>query len=279
MTARIWLVALAVVLLATRASAQTTVTTCGQEVKGFASLAADLDCTGFQGGPNVTLHGGKLSLGGHTLTGGTIGVYCDGNCKIEGPGTITGSALIGIIAFGVPLKLTQVDVTNHAQMGIECWESCGILGPATISGNGTGIRSGGTTRLRSVTLTGNQTGILAANNGARARALLFDSTVSANEVGVVADLLVKSTNTAVTGNSRIGISAGAAGCPRRAHASLKGGTATGNGTDPGCGTTLACADVATCGSAPHLAGGATCDHSYANGSGIPGTDWDVCALD
>jgi len=270
--------ALALVLLATQAPAQTTITTCGQEVKGFASLAGDLDCTGFAGNA-VTLHGGKLYLNGHTLIGGAVGVYCDGNCKVYGPGAVSGSTGIGILAFGVPLQLTQVDVTNHAVAGAECSKTCRITGPATVSGNGSGIRAGTTVHVRGMTITGNQRGVDASNNGVHARALLFDSTVTGNDVGAIADRLVKTVNTTITGNRLFGIYAGNGSCTKKATATVKGGTVSGNGTDAGCGTTVACADLGTCGAAPLLAGGATCDHSYANGSGIPGTDWDVCALD
>jgi hypothetical protein len=44
-------------------------------------------------------------------------------------------------------------------------------------------------------------------------------------------------------------------------------------------TVVSSADLATCGTAPHIAGTASCDHSYVRGSGIPGDDWNVCALD
>jgi hypothetical protein len=278
MTSRSLLTVAVVLLLASPAGAQTVVSTCGQEVHGFAALNADLDCTGF---PNhaVTIHGGKLNLNGHTLTGGVVSVFCDGNCQVIGPGMVTGSTGIGIIAFGVPFKMTQVDVTNHPIMGVECFKACKLLGPGTISGNGTGVRAGTMARLRSVSVSGNNTGIDAVNDGLRGRALIHESTISGNRIGVTADVLVKSLNSTITGNAQYGISVGNESCTRKGLATLKAGTATGNGTDPDCGTTIACADVATCGTAPHLAGMATCDHSYVRASGIPGSDWNVCALD
>src|SRR5262245_16616836 len=98
-------------ILATTAVAQTTVTTCGQEVSGAAALAADLDCTGLSGNA-VTLHGGTLALNGHTITGADIGVYCDRRCSVVGPGLVTGAKYFGIDAFGTSVHLTQVDVTN-----------------------------------------------------------------------------------------------------------------------------------------------------------------------
>jgi hypothetical protein len=279
MIRRVSLASVALVLiLVGNAPAQTVVSSCGQEVKGFASLDADLDCTGFVGNA-VTIHGGKLALNGHTLTGGTITVYCDRNCTLSGPGTITGSTSIGVLAYQTVVRMQSVDVTNHPTIGVECFKLCTLGGPATISGNGTGIRAGTVVKLRTMTLSGNDLGIDASNLDVRGHALVYDSTISGNRIGVSADLLVKTSNSSVTGNTQIGVNAGNTSCARKGLATIKGGTVTGNGTDPDCGTTVACADLATCGTAPHLAGGATCDHSYVNGSGIPGSDWDVCTLD
>lgn len=267
-----------VLLLAGRASAQTVLSTCGQEIHGFAIMNADLDCTGFAGHA-VDIHGGKLDMNGHTLTGGNGGISCDGNCKIIGPGTVTASAGIGINALDSPVRVQQVDVTDHAVYGVQCGKGCTLNGPMTISGNGVGVRAGHTAKLRVVTLSGNGIGVDASNNDDRGHALLFDSTVTGNVTGVSADRLVKTSNTTVTGNSEIGVDVDDGSCSGKGLASIKGGTVTGNGTDSDCGTTVACADLATCKTPPHLAGGATCDHSYVNGSGIPGSDWDVCALD
>jgi len=267
-----------VLLLATGASAQTVLSTCGQEIKGFAIMTADLDCTGF-GGHAVDIHGGKLDMQGHTLTGGNGGIFCDGNCKVIGPGTVTGSTGIGINALESPIRVQEVDVTDHAIYGVQCGKGCNLNGPMTISGNDVGVRAGTTAKLRVVTLSGNTIGVDASDNNVRGHALLFDSTVSGNVVGISADKIVKTSNTAITGNTEIGVTVGDASCTVKGLATIKGGSVTGNGTDPDCGTTVACADLATCNTAPHLAGGATCDHSYVNGSGIPGSDWDVCALD
>lgn len=265
-------------VVAGQASAQTVVSTCGQEVESFGILNDDLDCTGFPGHA-VEIHGGKLNMNGHTITGGVVGVYCDANCKISGPGTITGSTGTGVLAFQCPLRLTQVDVTNHVAPGVECFKGCTLNGPMTVSGNQVGIRAGHSVKVRGVTLSGNGMGIDASNNESRGHALVYDSSVTGNTVGISADNFVKTVNSSITGNTQIGINAGDASCTRKGLATIKAGTVTGNGTAAGCGTSVACADIATCGTAPHVAGGATCDHSYVNGSGIPGSDWDVCTAD
>jgi hypothetical protein len=53
---------------------------------------------------------------------------------------------------------------------------------------------------------------------------------------------------------------------------------TNNDNDPGCGITMACADLVSC-RAPSVRGDSTCETSYQLGSGIPGDNWDVCALE
>jgi hypothetical protein len=265
--------------LAPPVAAQTPVTTCGQELAGPATLPADLDCTGHTGNA-VTLHGGTFTLEGHTITGGLVGVYCSGPCKIIGPGTVTASSGIGVLSFGRTLRMKEVDVTNHPIMGVEPWQSATILGPATISGNAIGVRNGGKVTLRDVTMTGNGRAVEAANGAATARAYVFDSTITGNGAGILADRIVKVVDSTVTGNGTFGIRvSGGSSCDHKATASIKRSTVTGNDTDAGCGTTEVCADVATCQAPPRLAGGAVCDHSYRVGSGNPGEDWDVCTLD
>ena len=55
-------------------------------------------------------------------------------------------------------------------------------------------------------------------------------------------------------------------------------TATGNGTGDGCGMTRSCANLMTC-RQPKLDSTSSCATSYVNGSGLPGSDWNVCAAD
>src|SRR5205085_1433022 len=134
--------------------AQTSVTACGQEVTGPAVLPADLDCRGF-GGDAVTIHGGTLTMNGHSITGGRIGVYCDYPCKIIGPGLIDASTQFGADGFGTTVRMQQVDVTNVPSIGVQCFKACVLTGPATISGNGEGVRAGTVAKIRNMTISGN----------------------------------------------------------------------------------------------------------------------------
>ena len=96
-------------------------------------LAADLDCTGVNDNA-VLIHNGTLSLGGFTITGGW-GVFCDGPCKVYGPGTVTGSTYFGINGFGKSLQVKNVTITNNGQQGIQSAGTCKVTGPMVISGN------------------------------------------------------------------------------------------------------------------------------------------------
>jgi hypothetical protein len=145
-------VCLTILAAAGPAAAQTVVTTCGQETFGPATLNADLDCTGFDGYV-LTMHGGTLTMNGHTITGGIIGIQCDRTCKIVGPGTVTGSSFVGVNAFEVGLTMSQVDSTNHGYAGAQVWDSATINGPAVFSGNSTAIRVGNKAKLKDLTIT------------------------------------------------------------------------------------------------------------------------------
>jgi hypothetical protein len=275
---------LALPLASSSARAQTVVTTCGQEVAGPAALNADLDCTGVDDYA-VQVHRGTLTLNGHTITGG-FGVFCDGPCKVVGPGTVRNSVHFGVNGMNTVLKVSQVDLTDNAIYGAQCFGTCKIDGPATISGSGVGIRNGGTLTGRNLTITGNQQAVEGGNNEGTTRVLLRDSSVTGNGSGVTSHGGVKLIHTTVTGNGKSGVTAGQAvfsrpegvHCERKSLATLFGSTVTGNGTDPACGVTTVCWDVATCLQAPRLHD-STCEHSYAIASGNPGTDWDVCTLD
>ena len=267
----------ALLFLSAGTTSATVITACGQEFSGSAVLNADLDCTGF-GGYAVTMHGGKLLMNGHTITGGQVGIHCDAPTRIVGPGAVTGTTAMGVNGFQTIVRVKDVDLTNNAFFGIQCFKNCTIEG-GTISGNGVAVRAGGNTKVAGVTITGNDLGI-DADNLSTAKALVSNSTISGNNIGVRADVLAKLTDSTVSGNGRFGVIVGdQQQCERNSLAVVKRSAITGNGTNPGCGTTEACADVATCGVAPRLRVGASCDHSYVNGSGVPGDDWNVCSAD
>ena len=280
MTRPILLVALGITLaFASHAAAQTSVTTCGQEVTGAATLDADLDCTGLDGGA-VTIHGGSLAMNGHTITGGRFGIFCDAKCTILGPGTVTGATFAGLQIFGTSVRVTGVDITNCALFGMQVWKAAVVEGPATISGNGDGIRAGNVARITNVTITGNYFAVEVANNVSSGSVTVKGSTITANRTGLFVQRKVVVTDSTIAGNEQYGIEVGGCGNGNRpGRAMVKHSTVTGNGTDSECGSTIACADIASCPVPPKLRAGSTCDHSYVLGSGIPGNNWGVCALD
>jgi hypothetical protein len=259
--------------------AQTVVTTCGQEASGSATLNADLDCTGFDGYA-VTMHGGTLTMNGHTITGGSIGIQCDRTCKIVGPGTVTASTFVGVNAFNVGLKMSQVDVTDCGYFGAQVWHSAAIEGPAVFSGNGGAIRVGAKAKIKDVTITGNGAGVDAENNAKTGSIQVQLSTISGNSgTALRAQRGITVTDSTVMDNGESGVFAAGGYCEKNAGASITRSTVTGNGTAPGCGSNRVCADVATCKRRPRVKEGSTCGTSHQIESGNPGSDWDVCTLD
>lgn len=274
------LVCLLLVGAARPAAAQTVVTTCGQETHGAAALNADLDCTGFDGYA-LTMHGGTLTMNGHAIIGGIIGVQCDRNCKIFGPGAVTGSDFVGVNGYGVAVTMSQVDISNCGYAGAQIWDGAKISGPAVFSGNGTAITAS-SAKLAELTITGNGTGVGVGNAADTGRITITGSTVSGNTYdGLAAEHAIKVVNSTIMDNGWSGIDAtGGTYCKEtKGAATLWGSTVTGNGTSPDCGSTRECADVATCKKAPHLKLGSACGTSHRNGTGIPGDDWGVCTQD
>jgi hypothetical protein len=167
--------------------AQTSVTSCGQSFRGAGVLAGDLDCSGFTGHA-VTIERGKLDLQGFTISGSTgYGVSCPSNCKIVGPGTITGSRLQGVrAARGV--KLFNVTITNSGNSGVDASNNKGtskaLLKGCTITGNANfGVEADKSVGATASTISGNGTGGVAAgpNRGCNAgHVALKDSTVTGN---------------------------------------------------------------------------------------------------
>jgi hypothetical protein len=262
-------------ILTASAHAAGPITTCGQEVSGGGTLTGDLDCTGTDDDA-LLVHGGTIALNGFTITGGR-GIFCDGPCKVIGPGTVTGSTGFGINGFGSSLKVTSVTLTNNAYDGIQCF-SCKV-DQTSIVGNGGGIRVGGKLSARDVTISGSAyLAIDAANNAGSASVKLRKVIITGNLAGVYAQKGAQIRDSVITGNGVYGVNTGDDGCEHKATASIKSSTVTGNDTDPACGTTKVCFDVGTCTVPPRLKA-SSCDHSYKNETGNPGVSWGGCALD
>lgn len=282
-----------VLLVAASAPAATPISGCGATIAGDAELVADIDCTGFEH-PAVLFSAsgtGALAMNGFSITGGTIGVQCLGNCRVTGPGTIR-AAEFGINAYG-KLSVTDVDIDHSEYVGIQCFKSCKVTGGSLTNsgdpqnptiGDGEGVRSTTKLELDGVTIANNGYGALARSYPRHHGKLLARHTVfSGNGVGAIADKSAKITASSVTGNLVAGVLIGdffyADACPDHPRTvTLQDTTVTGNGGGDGCGTTRACADLLTCGP-PKLDALSTCNTSHVHGSGLPGADWDVCSAD
>jgi len=123
---------------------------------GHFVLTRDIDCSGevlFA----IEILRGTIELNGHALTtGSNFGIYCDDNCKVIGPGTITGAGS-GIGSSG---SLRVKDVT------------------ITLSGGGLGVAAFTNLLLDGVTITG------ATDGAVGATVKLVDSTITASAFGV-----------------------------------------------------------------------------------------------
>jgi len=125
------------------------VTACGEVVANGASLAGDLDCTGFAG-PAVTVASGNLNLAGFVLTGGDDdAVLCETTCTVySNPpgGTILGAGARGIgHGAGGVNGITQIilrDATVAASGGIGVQATRVKILNATVDGSGLdGVRA------------------------------------------------------------------------------------------------------------------------------------------
>jgi hypothetical protein len=259
------LVLAAVAVLASAATASAfDVTACYQTVPSHETgiLRVDLVCDG-TGGPDVTLgRGARLEMGGHSISGGSIGVATDpGSSKAEivGPGEISGadgdpfgcgiapsSRVVvqnvslhdnrrGIVSvYDFPMDLDTVTIVDNAVEGIASY--FGNLGSPI--GPGNGLITG-----RNLTITGN------GDDGIEAygRLDLRESDVSDNgAAGIVSQGRTYTLqHVTVTNNATAGIVSTA-----RRPGKLKISTATGNGSGGDIAATIAPRLIAS-----------TCDHS------------------
>jgi len=230
---------------------QVEVTTCGQVVpdRTLGYLSADLDCTGFTGGPvNAVYQGAAVYLGkksqldlrGFTVTGGRSGVLCD-----------------ALTCDGRPCSQGPCEVFNGTVTGATSGDT-GVRGyvprvhDLTISGFNFGIVAVTRATLTNVTVTG------AAENGVEGygaqhgfRTLTMDGST-------------------VTGSGRFGVAV----FSNLGMALLKSSTISGNGGPTFCNAGPGeCGDIFTY-RRPRLVD-TTCDTSVA----LSGGNWGVCSLD
>jgi len=219
------LLVLAVLLNATLAGAGVTVavTTCGQMVDGRGVLAADLDCSTFQGSA-IGVRKGVLELQGFTVIGGANdAVSCVRNCRIVGPGIVEGGARAAVTGSGAVV----------------------VVGASIIGGQAAGVDALKRVRLVDTSVSGG------GQWAVRGRAVrLTASTVSSSETGIIAGS-VKAKDAQISSNSRVGVNA----TKLRAIAT----EISANGFDLGC-TMAICGDVVT-ERRPRLGRGSTCERS------------------
>jgi len=239
---------IAITMLATATHAQEVeVTSCGDVVPDRATgyLTADLDCSGFTGGPaNVYAAGAavylgtrsKLDLRGFTLTAGQHGVLCNNiSCGVNSCA-----------------RRTPCDVFNGAINGTE------------------GFCVGGEKpRVDDVTITGCGQGIYAYQ-----RVELSNSTVTGSTYSGVVGGITKVINCSVTGNGEFGVSASQSNVAR---AKIYDSVVTGNALWSACGTIAICGDVFSR-HRPRVSN-TTCDASVAPTMFNPSGTWGLCAAD
>jgi hypothetical protein len=178
-----------------------------------------------------------------------------------------------------------------------------LINSTITGGSGAGIASGGTAKVIDSTITG-KTGSGIAAGGVDIPIKVLGSDISSNgEKGIFAVIRngrvtvrettisnnaeegIRSTGpvrvsraSVVTGNGLDGVDNGvgfAGDCER---VTTRDSTVTGNAQNGSlCGASETCADIATC-VEPDVRD-TTCDTSFDTNSGVPGTNWGVCALD
>jgi hypothetical protein len=170
------------------------ITECGQVVppRQVGNLVGDLDCTDPNSfDPNsyyldavAAERGATVNLNGFSLIGpeslpATTGVYCWRNCRVNGPGTITGFE-VGIDGGRKKTKITDVDIVGAWDVGIDAPDVVVIR--CTISG------------------TRGSAGIRGRSYDYRGKIRIVDSVISDNETnGVTADKVI-ARNSEIVGN-------------------------------------------------------------------------------
>jgi hypothetical protein len=261
---RTLLIVLGTFVAAAGAHAMEEVTSCGQFVRGSATLVGDLDCSATDADA-VKLQG-RLHLAGFTLTGHPAHavVRCEkGACRVEGPGTLRGGA--AGVRSDKNTRLIGIVVTANAGAGVRALKTARLDDASVTSNGGIGVDAD-KINARGVSFVGN------GDDGAHSvrKALLFECTVTGNAGdGVSSDRLVKVSHyTSVTGNGLDGIDAGRVMMKRAAAVAM-------NGTSAACGTSEACDDLAA-GRRPIVSFDAVCGTSRNT---VDGGTWGACLDD
>jgi len=311
------LVATFVLALEAPATAQVVVNTCEQVVTGDGVLTGDLDCTGFDSiqiaKGSLNLAGFTL-----TAERGSI-VDCDRACTIfsEPPGgTIVATTTDPILDISIfspgNLKIHDIAMINVGRVWSEkslfltnvTRTDCGsLLGENRVS-IGNVVSAGSvahTARIEGTKRVKVEDSQFSASAGyatliASERVKFADSSISGgadpNNGAIHAGKGAKILGGLIEGVRTMGVSAtrlvvkectitgnGVAGIGGSQRLRIRDSTITGNGGGfATCGVSIACADIRS-DVLPKIDADSSCDTSYQEGSGIPGTNWAVCALD
>jgi hypothetical protein len=165
-------------------------TQCGQVLEGTYYLTGDLDCTGVPG------HG------------------------------------VDLTSRRSRLELRGFTLSNASAAGVQCGQSCAIVGPGTISGSGIdGVRVGRKATIVGVTIVDNGArGVDAEDNGDRGRAIVENSHIEGNKVGVRGDKRVALIDSVVINNTDAGVVVDCA----HGKTKVENSTVTGNGINFTC---------------------------------------------
>ncbi len=156
------------------ASPAAPVTACGQVVGDRGVLVADLDCSTRDGAAITLWKGARLDLGGFTLTAKDIGVHCDAQCEVRGPGAIRRPAYdpeldffngqgFGIRSFG---RVRVRDVfLQHWNQGVWSLSSASVRGCTILDGFNGAV--GGPVSVADSGFTGNRGAGVRAYEGTR----------------------------------------------------------------------------------------------------------------
>lgn len=228
------------------------VTSCDQTVPAgeVGVLTADLSCIGDVAG--VTLNdGATLEMSGHTINGGTVGIYCyPFSCTVHGPGEVTG-ATTGISAFHSEALLRKSRHSSLTITGVNVHDNLG---------EGIHHESLGKLVLTDVTANAN------TQNGISTRGTVIGTNVTVNDNGRLA-IMADLGKVTIVGLNATGNAAGFPGTPAvsvgRKKLRLENSNVTGNNG----------LDLATR-VKPFLIN-TTCEHSLKPN----GKTWGVCSLD
>lgn len=272
---------------------------CGDTVDGSGMLAGS--CAG-----EIVVRGGKLDLGGHTLSGS---VRCDAQlCEIVSDppnGTIRGAAeagSYGIVSAGGALdsagsvivdsvivagfatgiaaanvQLTRSLVAGNLGHGVEAAGTIEAADSIVSLNGGDGLHS----RLGGVSVTDCR---LTENLGSGVRALAGVIAVRSRVADNGADGIENYSAGAlvfeseVVANGRHGVRSDDSDCDPADRLELVATRSAGNGRMVECGETLVCADLVSC-APPVLGSGASCGSSHRMLAGVGGETWRTCDFD